>query len=102
MPCVVCVSLAEKQGVQAISAVPPVFFKTSSVKNLVNTMAAIAGAAPRTPFIYCEQAAKLIHISTFSVLNICFLHVWLEQTTSRIARASWRAAASTTSSCRPL
>jgi hypothetical protein len=43
---------AESIGANAISAIPPVFFKTSSIPNLVQTMASIASAAPRTPFYF--------------------------------------------------
>jgi N-acetylneuraminate lyase len=43
---------AEKIGADAISSVAAFYFKPSSVKNLVDSMAEIASAAPNTPFYY--------------------------------------------------
>jgi len=45
-------SHAEKIGADAISSVAAFYFKPSSVKNLVQSMAQIASAAPNTPFYY--------------------------------------------------
>ncbi len=45
-------SHAEEIGADAISSVAAFYFKPSSVKNLVDSMAAIAAAAPNTPFYY--------------------------------------------------
>ncbi len=45
-------SHAEKIGADAISSVAAFYFKPSSVKNLVDSMAQIASAAPNTPFYY--------------------------------------------------
>jgi N-acetylneuraminate lyase len=43
---------AEQIGADAISSVAAFYFKPSSVKNLVDCMAEIASAAPKTPFYY--------------------------------------------------
>ncbi|NPE46300.1 dihydrodipicolinate synthase family protein [Sphingobacterium prati] len=43
---------AESIGADYISAVSAFYFKPSSVENLVDAMAAIAAAAPHTPFYY--------------------------------------------------
>lgn len=43
---------AEQAGADAIAAVPPTYFKCASVDNLVECMAMIASAAPKTPFFY--------------------------------------------------
>jgi len=43
---------AQDAGADAISAVAPVYFKPDSVKTLVDSMAVIAGGAPRLPFYY--------------------------------------------------
>lgn len=43
---------AEQIGADAISSVAAFYFKPTSVNNLVNSMAAIASAAPNTPFYY--------------------------------------------------
>jgi N-acetylneuraminate lyase len=43
---------AERIGADAISSVAAFYFKPSSVKNLVDSMAEIAAAAPNTPFYY--------------------------------------------------
>jgi N-acetylneuraminate lyase len=43
---------AEQIGADAISSVAAFYFKPTSVNNLVNSMAAIASAAPDTPFYY--------------------------------------------------
>ena len=43
---------AEKLGADAISSVSAFYFKPNSVENMVNCMAEIASAAPRTPFYY--------------------------------------------------
>lgn len=45
-------SHAEKIGADAISSVAAFYFKPSGVKNLVESMAEIASAAPNTPFYY--------------------------------------------------
>ncbi len=45
-------SHAEKIGADAISSVAAFYFKPSSVKNLVDSIAEIASAAPNTPFYY--------------------------------------------------
>lgn len=45
-------SHAEKIGADAISSVAAFYFKPSTVKNLVDSMAEIASAAPNTPFYY--------------------------------------------------
>lgn len=45
-------SHAEKIGADAISSVVAFYFKPSGVKNLVESMAEIASAAPNTPFYY--------------------------------------------------
>lgn len=45
-------SHAEKIGADAISSVAAFYFKPSSIKNLVSSMAEIASAAPNTPFYY--------------------------------------------------
>lgn len=45
-------SHAEEIGADAISSVAAFYFKPSNVKNLVESMAAIAAAAPNTPFYY--------------------------------------------------
>ena len=45
-------SHAEKIGADAISSVAAFYFKPSSVKNLVDSVAQIASAAPNTPFYY--------------------------------------------------
>ncbi|MES2653794.1 MAG: dihydrodipicolinate synthase family protein [Bacteroidota bacterium] len=45
-------SHAEKIGADAISSVAAFYFKPSSVKNLVDSVAEIASAAPNTPFYY--------------------------------------------------
>ena len=44
--------LAEMDGVKGIFAMPPVYFKPKNIDNLVDTMTAIAGAAPDLPFWY--------------------------------------------------
>lgn len=43
---------AEQIGADAISSVAAFYFKPSTIKNLVNSMAEIASAAPKTPFYY--------------------------------------------------
>lgn len=43
---------AEQIGADAISSVAAFYFKPTSINNLVNSMAAIASAAPNTPFYY--------------------------------------------------
>lgn len=43
---------AELIGADAISSVAAFYFKPTSIDNLVNSMAAIASAAPNTPFYY--------------------------------------------------
>ncbi|TKC09890.1 N-acetylneuraminate lyase [Pedobacter polaris] len=43
---------AEQIGADAISSVAAFYFKPTSVKNLVNSIAEIASAAPNTPFYY--------------------------------------------------
>lgn len=43
---------AEQIGADAISSVAAFYFKPSNVKNLVDSMAEIASAAPNTPFYY--------------------------------------------------
>lgn len=43
---------AEHIGADAISSVAAFYFKPTSINNLVNSMAAIASAAPATPFYY--------------------------------------------------
>lgn len=43
---------AEHIGADAISSVAAFYFKPTSINNLVNSMAAIASAAPNTPFYY--------------------------------------------------
>ena len=43
---------AEQAGADAIAAVPPTYFKCTTVDNLVDCMAMIASAAPNTPFFY--------------------------------------------------
>lgn len=43
---------AEQIGADAISSVAAFYFKPSTVKNLVDSMAEIASAAPNTPFYY--------------------------------------------------
>ena len=43
---------AEQIGADAISSVAAFYFKPSTVKNLVDSMAEIAAAAPNTPFYY--------------------------------------------------
>lgn len=43
---------AQEIGAKAIAAMPSVFFKASSVRNLVERMAFIAAAAPKLPFFY--------------------------------------------------
>ncbi len=45
-------SHAERIGADAISSVAAFYFKPSSVKNLVDSIAEIAAAAPNTPFYY--------------------------------------------------
>ena len=45
-------SHAEKFGADAISSVSAFYFKPSTVKNLADSMAEIASAAPNTPFYY--------------------------------------------------
>ncbi|RZL51115.1 MAG: N-acetylneuraminate lyase [Pedobacter sp.] len=45
-------SHAEQIGADAISSVAAFYFKPSSIKNLVDSMAQIASAAPNTPFYY--------------------------------------------------
>jgi N-acetylneuraminate lyase len=43
---------AESIGVPAIASTPPVFFKPENLSELVETMGAIASAAPKTPFYF--------------------------------------------------
>ena len=43
---------AQSHGADAISAIPPAYFKPSSLEALVKSMAMIAGAAPELPFFY--------------------------------------------------
>lgn len=43
---------AQKIGAKAIASMPSVFFKASSVSNLVERMATIAAGAPNLPFFY--------------------------------------------------
>lgn len=43
---------AESLGVAAVVAMPPEYFKPGSIEALVDTMAYIAEAAPKTPFYY--------------------------------------------------
>jgi N-acetylneuraminate lyase len=43
---------AEQAGADAIAAVPPIYFKCTTVDNLIDCMAIIASAAPQTPFYY--------------------------------------------------
>ena len=43
---------AQKTGADAIAAVPPCYFKPRSVDDLVSWCAAVADAAPETPFYY--------------------------------------------------
>lgn len=43
---------AQKIGAKAIASMPSVFFKASSVSNLVERMAVIAAGAPNLPFFY--------------------------------------------------
>ncbi|WP_282636810.1 dihydrodipicolinate synthase family protein [Sphingobacterium thalpophilum] len=58
---------AESIGADYISAVSAFYFKPSSVENLVDAMAAIAAAAPNTPFYY-------YHIPAVTGLQIDMLH----------------------------
>jgi N-acetylneuraminate lyase len=43
---------AAKEGAHAIAALPPYYFKPTSLPRLVDTMAMIAAAAPELPFYY--------------------------------------------------
>lgn len=43
---------AQEIGADAVSAVPPFYFKPSSAANLADCMAQIAGGAPKLPFYY--------------------------------------------------
>jgi len=43
---------AQQIGADAVSAVPPFYFKPSSATNLADCMAQIAGGAPKLPFYY--------------------------------------------------
>jgi N-acetylneuraminate lyase len=43
---------AQDAGADAVSAVPPFYFKPTSAANLADCMAHIAGGAPRLPFYY--------------------------------------------------
>jgi N-acetylneuraminate lyase len=45
---------AEKQGVSAIAALSPSYFRPRSVEDLVDTMAMVAAAAPATPFYFYD------------------------------------------------
>ena len=49
---------ASLNGVHAISAMSPVFFKPGTVQALVDTMGAIAAAAPNMPFYYYHIPQK--------------------------------------------
>lgn len=49
---------ASLDGVYAIAAMPPVFFKPGSILALVDTMGSIAAAAPRLPFYYYHIPQK--------------------------------------------
>lgn len=43
---------AQQIGADAVSALPPYYFKPSSLQNLVDSLGKIAGAAPALPFYY--------------------------------------------------
>jgi len=43
---------AQKTGANAIAALPPYYFKPETVDDLVDYLSAIAGAAPKLPFLY--------------------------------------------------
>ena len=43
---------AEAHGADGIACMPPVFFKPLTVELLVEYLAQVAGAAPKTPFLY--------------------------------------------------
>ena len=43
---------AEENGANAVAAMPPTYIRPGTLNALVVTMAAIAGAAPTTPFYY--------------------------------------------------
>jgi N-acetylneuraminate lyase len=45
---------AQKHGASAIAALPPSYFKPADVSALVECMAEIASAAPKTPFYYYD------------------------------------------------
>ena len=58
---------AQKIGANAISAFAPSFFKPGSVDDLVNFVAAVAEAAPGTPFYY-------YHIPSMTGVNLDMVH----------------------------
>nr|XP_054769176.1 N-acetylneuraminate lyase-like [Lytechinus pictus] len=43
---------AEEHGASAISTLPPIFFKPSSIEGMVNFLEQVAASAPKTPFFY--------------------------------------------------
>ncbi|GAB3024136.1 N-acetylneuraminate lyase [Niabella terrae] len=62
---------AQKEGADAISAVAAFYFKPGSVSNLVNCMAAIASAAPETPFYYYHMpAATGVSVSVVDFMKL--------------------------------
>jgi N-acetylneuraminate lyase len=61
--CRVLAQHAQKIAADAISAFAPSFFKPGAIDDLVNFVAAVAGAAPATPFYY-------YHIPSMSGVNL--------------------------------
>jgi N-acetylneuraminate lyase len=50
--------LARLPGVKGIFCMPPVYFKPSTIPNLVDTMAVVAAGAPDLPFWYYHIPVK--------------------------------------------
>lgn len=57
---------AEAHGADAISTIPPIFFKPSDMEEMINFLAEVASAAPNTPFFYYHNPS-MVGPSSFSL-----------------------------------
>ncbi|XP_022246851.1 N-acetylneuraminate lyase-like [Limulus polyphemus] len=54
---------AEQHGATAIASLPPLYYKPTENRDLISYLAAIASAAPNTPFLY-------YHIPSYTGINV--------------------------------
>ena len=62
---------AQEIGADAVSAVPPFYFKPTSAANLADCMAQIAGGAPKLPFYYYHVPS----ITSVGLDLVDFIHI---------------------------